>query len=654
LSDDSGTPGSGFRSLTTRLIFWILLASGPALLLTTVLSNSRSRITAIRAAEREAEAMAEATISHIREILRSVEEDARLLSGVLQTLEPSRPEMEALLREVPAGNPSLHGAGAFFDPRPGSEPLGLHAYREPERPGTGIVVHVAAEGDRFWESDWYISAKAPLWSEPYADEEGDGRLLVRYAVPFFSAESTFRGVVTADLDLEFLNREVQASSPGTESASSADSEDRGFAVILSRSGRVLAARDVTRIRSRESLLDQLDAESRAKTAPVVERMLAGGSGFESLEVADRTYRVRYAPVMATGWSVAVLYPEEELFRHVRQLRWLQASLGLAGLFVLALAVVLLSRRFTRPLQQLAGSAGRLATGELDCDLPAVKSRDEVGTLTAAFHHMQSSLKEYVRDLEETTRAKERLESELRVARRIQMAMLPESSAGGPTEAYQLEARLVPARAVGGDLFDHFQRDGKVFFLVADVSGKGVPAALFMARTKALFENVAARETDPGAILRQVNGGLCAENEEGMFVTGACGYLETRTGELWFASAGHDPPAHVRVPGAPELLKASGGPVMGLIAEAEFPVNRSRLAPNESVVLYTDGVTEAQNLSEDYFTSERLLAILGESNGLDAPGLADRVLGAVREFASEAPQSDDITVLVLQRSLARPR
>ena len=176
---------------------------------------------------------------------------------------------------------------------------------------------------------------------------------------------------------------------------------------------------------------------------------------------------------------------------------MQGLLGLVGLALLALVVVVLSRRLTRPLSALAASAGTIARGDLDAPLPPVESRDEVGALAGAFHHMRDSLKEYVRNLQETTAAKERLEGELRAARRIQAAMLPEPTAGGPGEGYELGATLVPARAVGGDLFDHFRDGSRVFFLVGDVSGKGIGAALFMARAKTVFETEASGKPIPG-------------------------------------------------------------------------------------------------------------------------------------------------------------
>jgi sigma-B regulation protein RsbU (phosphoserine phosphatase) len=382
--------------------------------------------------------------------------------------------------------------------------------------------------------------------------------------------------------------------------------------------------------------------------PISRKVEAGEPGFARVEREGRPFRLTYRPVRRAGWTLATLYPEEELLAGVSRMRVVQGSLGLVGLALLALVVVVLSRRLTQPLSALAASAATIARGDLDAPLPPVESRDEVGALARSFHHMRDSLKEYIRNLQETTAAKERLEGELRAARRIQAAMLPAPAAGGPGEGYEIGATLVPARAVGGDLFDHFRDGSRVFFLVGDVSGKGIAAALFMARAKTVFETEASREGDPGALLARVNRSLCRDNDAGMFVTAVAGVLDVSSGELTFALAGHDPPVLVPAGGPPTPLSADGGRVLGLIEVSDFPVNRLRLAPGDAVVAYTDGVSEAQDTGGGFFGVERIVATAVSLGDAAASALTGGLLGAVRAFAGEAPQSDDITILTLRR------
>jgi sigma-B regulation protein RsbU (phosphoserine phosphatase) len=287
---------------------------------------------------------------------------------------------------------------------------------------------------------------------------------------------------------------------------------------------------------------------------------------------------------------------------------------------------------------------QLAEGDLDLDLPPVRTRDELGALTAAFHYMRDSLREHIRQLRLTTAAKERLESELKVARRIQMSMLPPEHAGSPEAGYEVAAHVEPARAVGGDLYVHFVRRGRAYFMLGDVSGKGMAAALFMARTKTLFDALAPLTTEPAALLGRLNRRLCSENPHGMFVTCVFGVLDTATGDLRFASAGHDVPVRLNGNAPPAPLQAEGGPVLGLLETATYPSNHFKLAPGEYLVSFTDGVTEATDVADAFFGSERLLQLLGNANPQDATALTRSVFAAVRDFAHGAIQADDITVL----------
>src|SRR3954453_9366 len=253
----------------------------------------------------------------------------------------------------------------------------------------------------------------------------------------------------------------------------------------------------------------------------------------------------------------------------------------------------------------------------------------------------------VRELEAETQARQKLETELEIARRIQMDMLPTGGSRN-SELYDLAARLVPARAVGGDLYDYFHVGGTLYFLVGDVSGKGVPAALFMVRAKTLFAAVARHETDLGGVLAEVNRGLCADNEAAMFATLFAGTVDLDTGELHCAVGGHEPPILIPASGeAARIMPVDGGPALGLQPEAAFPTIPCALRPGDTLVLYTDGVTEAEAEQGGFFTDERLLELLSGAQKLSAAAIAEQVLGAVRAFAGKASQSDDITVLVLR-------
>jgi sigma-B regulation protein RsbU (phosphoserine phosphatase) len=263
--------------------------------------------------------------------------------------------------------------------------------------------------------------------------------------------------------------------------------------------------------------------------------------------------------------------------------------------------------------------------------------------------MRRALKEYIADLAETTSAKERIESELKIAHAIQMSFLPKRLL--PTRraaAFELEALLEPAKEVGGDLYDYFFVDeDHLFFAVGDVSDKGVPAALFMAVTKTLIKGIASGETSPSEVLARVNRELCSENTEVMFVTVFCGTLDLQTGELRYSNAGHNPPLALRQGGVVEWLDVPPGLVLGVDADSSYETRTGRLGPGDTLLAYSDGVTEAMNPERQLYSNARLQEAAGECVSKEAAETVKTVLRSTRQFAAGATQSDDITILAVR-------
>jgi sigma-B regulation protein RsbU (phosphoserine phosphatase) len=246
-------------------------------------------------------------------------------------------------------------------------------------------------------------------------------------------------------------------------------------------------------------------------------------------------------------------------------------------------------------------------------------------------------------------AKERMESELKVARDIQMSMIPKVFEGNPPrEEYELYATLRPAKEVGGDLYDFFMiDDNQLFFTVGDVSDKGVPAALFMAMTKTLLKGLATPGLDPSELLTKVNAGLVEENENLMFVTLVCGVIDLRTGKMRLTNAGHNPPLIKRLDGSVEWLKLPVGMVLGVDPDAHYTTAEASLAPGEMIVAYTDGVTEAMSPEHKVFSDTRLHDLVKDNITSSSREIVKCIDEAVTTFADSASQSDDITALAIK-------
>ncbi|MFZ5721037.1 MAG: PP2C family protein-serine/threonine phosphatase [Pseudomonadota bacterium] len=329
------------------------------------------------------------------------------------------------------------------------------------------------------------------------------------------------------------------------------------------------------------------------------------------------------------------------------------------LFALSMALGwLLVDRIVGPLLRLTTFTRNMGQRNFQPDeremeqMQAISRRrgDEVGSLAEAMAAMIARLQRYLVEMEAATAARERVEGELSAARDIQVGMLPRTFPPFP-ERRELDvfALLESAKHVGGDLYDYalIDRD-RLFFVVGDVSGKGVPAALFMAMTTTLFKATALNARSMDEIMGRVNAELARDNAAEMFVTAFAGVLDLRTGEVEYSDGGHEAPFVRRADGTVERLPKLPGLALGVLEDAQFKTGRFRLEPGDALVMFTDGVSEAANADDALYTSGRIESALAATEvRSDARHLAEGLADDVRVFVGEAPQSDDIAILVVR-------
>lgn len=266
------------------------------------------------------------------------------------------------------------------------------------------------------------------------------------------------------------------------------------------------------------------------------------------------------------------------------------------------------------------------------------------------NHLQA--RQHQRDLESAhAQLRASHEKEMRIAHEIQMAMLPKREGGGETfDGFDIAAILEPARSVGGDLYNYFSvGQDRLCFAVGDVSDKGVPAALFMVKTNTLLRSVAGEVDELHTIMERVNQELSRDNEACMFVTLIVGILDLATGEYALSNGGHNAPVLMKADGSCAYIETETGPALGFEETAEFPVMRSQLHPGETLLLYSDGVTEAFDERDEMFSDERLLEVLAKRPATGATETTSMLLREVQEFAGNHGQSDDITIVALRYS-----
>ncbi|MGH8469481.1 MAG: ATP-binding SpoIIE family protein phosphatase [Gammaproteobacteria bacterium] len=324
------------------------------------------------------------------------------------------------------------------------------------------------------------------------------------------------------------------------------------------------------------------------------------------------------------------------------------AMAVSGLvFLLGSGIAIFgARTISRPIAHLTQMTERIAGGDFTQRID-VSAKNEIGVLAASFNEMTRRLNESIERLKDTTAAKERIESELQIAHEIQMSMVPKIFPPFPDRSeFDIFATLVPAKEVGGDLYDFFFiDDDHLCFAIGDVSGKGVPASLFMAVTKTLLKATAGNGGAPGEILARLNDEICRNNESCMFVTLFCGILNIRTGQVDYSNGGHNLPYYLYRDGVSPVENA-GGIALGVVEQSLYASGRMVLGPGEALLLYTDGLTEAMDSSDTLYSNHRLERFLAHNRGSSPHQMIDDLVSDVRQYAGGAPQSDDITVLAL--------
>jgi len=510
--------------------------------------------------------------------------------------------------------------------------------------------------------DWFVRAAGSdrlIWSDPYVDAGGKG-LMVTCSRRVGADDGGRTWVVGADVTLETINTRIIATQVS----------DRGYAFLLDSRGNVVSRPGIGAgdLRWDESFTAEnlLDSDNAALGA-VARAMVAGKSGTARVALGGEEKYVAYAPVSSVNWSLAVVMPVDEIVAPAEETRALiVAATGESGahlnremdaakslffaLFVaLFIAVTLLSVLFarvvTRPVEDLRRGSEAIGAGDLDYRVE-IATGDEFEDLAHSFNRMAADLKGHIDELQRTTAEKERFEKELEIAKGIQQSFLPDRAPEIP--GIELAAKNVPALEVGGDFYDFIPiAKDRWGLVIADVSGKGVPAALFMALSRTLIRASAMTDADPARSIEHANRLICEDSKTSMFVTLFYAVLDAREMTLHYVNAGHNPPLLFQGAATDVRLLRAEGIALGVIDDAELQSVRVDLAPGDVLVLYTDGVTEAINDKDEEFGEERLLRIIAEHRGRPAGEIQERILDAIAAFAGDCPQFDDITLMVLR-------
>lgn len=589
--------------------------------------------------------MADRKALRIEKVLEVSASIPKNLSYFLESGSYTEKDLEVFVQQIVDGNEEVFGSCIAFEPYAYNSDSLYYAPYSFKADGGIVFKYLNSPAIDYFNQDWYRIPKEmmkPVWTEPYFDEGGGDILMCTHSVPFFYQNNSkkIRGIITIDISLEWLKEFVEDIKV----------YENGYAFLISSTGNVITHPLEDQI-GQENVFDIASEKGYDILLRAAEAMVRGESDFipyESPMIDGKTW-LYYTPLKSSGWSLAVIIPEREFMADLFILNRDLLIIAVLGFVILLLIIIIISKRITNPLRMLSIAAQEIGHGDFNAKLPGISTSDEIGRLNASIGSMQFELKNYINDLKETTAAKEKIESELQIARDIQQGIIPKLFPAFPNiDSIDLFAVLDPARDVGGDLYDFFFVDEKhLCITIGDVSGKGVPASLFMAITRTLLRAKMNKNTSVEAVIREMNNELCLDNANAMFVTLFLGIIDIETGQLLYCNAGHNYPLLANSNGGVVELQGTHGTPLGAMPDLDYGRSEHMLKDGDLLVLYTDGIPEAIDLKEIQYSEERLIKTLESEYNESPTNITKSVLKDLHNFVGEAEQFDDITMLAVR-------
>lgn len=654
--------------LTRRIVLVLLIVMGLTAFWFFALGGSFAQ-------EEEAyrhEAMLKATAENISQVASDV---YVAVSNQVPEIEESldRPDrLMKLVERIVAQNPRIRSCGiSFVESYYPGKGKGYMPYAVRKDSTTIEVVNLGSERQDYLGEDWFLEALKTdegFWSEPFFEKNDTVSPLVAYVCPIRDKQGHAVAVIGADVSLDWLREKMQDAdyelytqqwTGMNENRRDNKIEDwEPYSMLISKKGTFIVHPDEKRM-IRDSIGSIVKASKDTVLVMMTQRMLEGKASSDFEVVDDFNYDcedfdgregyVFYRPIKHTGWSLVLFAPEMAL----DLIAYVIGGMLVFFIILAVLIVWLVSRysikRTVGPLKLLASSADEVAKGNFEAPLPDIKYNDEIRNLRDSFEDMQHSLTKYVSELQMTTASKAAIENELKVAHDIQMSMLPKIFPPFPERNdIDIYGMLKPAKDVGGDLFDFYIRDEKLFFCIGDVSGKGVPASLVMAMTRSLFRSISLHVSEPHVIVKALNAAVADGNETFMFVTFFLGVLDLHTGILQYCNAGHNSP--LLLGKDVRTLECDSNVPIGVAEDWVFSLQETQMESQDTIFLYTDGLNEAEDSMHAQFGEGRILRVAESEivKGTVEPApIVSQMEEAVHRFVDEAEQSDDLTMLAIK-------
>lgn len=631
--------------LVTAIILPLLLMSGVVMGLTLQRLYRSAADTLLEQHMREVELLARSIDFELQSMARIAMDTAAFLE-----IDPqfNDEELYSLLQAIAGSSDMIHGAGIAFEPYSYDAERRLFAPyvfdADLKRIDLSTLAGDYTEANTPWYSDIRASGSSG-WTEPYYDTGAGTMPITTFATPI-SRNREFFGVTTLDLRLDRLGASIARLL-----------DDRSF-MVLSPGGRFVLHDDPATPPG-ASINDSIQEQSNTEYEALAGRLAKGERGFAAVagyrqngEVIEGNTWFFHTPIPSTGWALITLVEEDVLMAPlIRQMGIAIVGLSLTVVLIFGL-VWFVSSRLARPIKKLEAAVSEVARGRLDTEISNIRSMDELGRLSIGFNRMLRNLRKQIELQSQQTTARKIVERELQMARETQRSLLPTEFPPFPEQRdFDLHAVSQPAHHVAGDFFDFFLVNPRtLFFVIADVSGKGMSAALVMAVTRTIVRDLARGGSSPADILQETNERLRESQKGSAFVTIFLGSYNIPSGKVSYANGGHPPPFLLARNGQISTVGEATGTIVGMLEGQVYRNAELRLAPGETLLLYTDGFTEARSPEGEFYGPGRLKALLQASHESSTRELCETAVRDITQFQN-SQLADDLTILALRRNIS---
>ena len=628
------------RKLSVRVSLWVVLFAAVVFMAALGFMFVQARDAVRQEAINRASQILDNTALRVSSILNRVE-TASDMTKWLVLRHPETPDsMFTYSKGILRNNPNLFNCSIAFEPY-FYQKYGRYFSAYSKHEGDSIrTIQGGSDAYQYFYMDWFLMPKLlerPCWTEPYMDLDvstNTKEMLTSYCNPIKDKNGDFIGVINTGLSLSWLSQTISAVKPYPNS----------YSIMVGHGGTYFVHPDTTKLLNQTIFTETLERPDTALEA-LGHAMQRGEEGMKELMIDGQDCYVFFKPLGSTNWTMAIVCPESDIFYGLNRMQRSITLIFILGLLLMLYVCSQIVSRELKPLSQLTRQIETISSGQLDQELPDNGRTDELGRLYKSFSDMQHSLVSYIDKMKQTTAAKAAIENELKVASDIQMSMVPRIFPAFPSrDDIDLYASMTPAKEVGGDLYDFFVQDETMYFCVGDVSGKGVPASLFMAVTRNLFRIFAQQGHNPESIATAINQFLSQDNNQNMFVTMFIGQIDLNTERMDFCNCGHNPPVLV-VPGQPAQflpIQYTNQP-LGIMDGIPFRGESLADMRGKLLLIYTDGLNEAENPRHEQYGDDAVLEMLTQLGSLSAEEVISRLKESVEKHRAGAAPNDDLTL-----------